>query len=51
MITSHPASRHTAAIVRVEGARVEVRVPVGPGAERITRVVGVHQIDASGDRR
>ena len=35
--------------VGVDLARPEVGVPVGPGAERVARVVGVHEVDAPGD--
>src|ERR1700761_5606706 len=36
--------------LRVDGARVEVGVPVGAGVERVPGVVAVHQVDPAGDR-
>ena len=49
--TGTAASLTTSASASVPTSPVtEVRVPIRPGVEQIPRVVGVHQVDASGDR-
>ena len=37
--------------VTLSALQEEVRVPVGPGVERVAAVVGVHEVDPAGERR